>query len=112
MQISETRFRPTPPDDSALKLRVLRGEHGQFTVENGEGSLGGEFDRYYVNFGGYFGEHNPAVFAAAPELYEAVAKARSMLRRAANTAKTVALGRDLNRQADELDAALAKATAA
>lgn len=73
MQISETRFRPTPPDDSALKLRVVQTvdqrAHGQFTIENGEGSIGGEWDRYYVNLSGYCGEHNPGIFAAAPELY-------------------------------------------
>lgn len=79
MKISETKFRPTPPDASALELRVVQsGEqrgYGQFSIENGEGSLGGEWDRYYVDLSGYFGEHNPAVFAAAPELYEALQNA-------------------------------------
>ena len=32
----------------------------------------GNFDRAYVNFSGYFGEHGPHVFAAAPKLLAAL----------------------------------------
>lgn len=68
-----TAFKPTPPDASALILRVIRSGHsGQFSIENGPGSLGGEFDRYYVHLSGYCGQHNPGVFAAAPELLQAL----------------------------------------
>lgn len=74
-----TKFRPTPPDASALNLRVVMGEHGQVSIENGEGTLGGEFDRYYVHIGGYAGQHNPWVFAAAPELLAALEKAHNTL---------------------------------
>lgn len=31
-----------------------------------------EFNDVYVNFSGYFGRHGPQVFAAAPELLEAL----------------------------------------
>jgi len=74
-----TKFKPTPPDASALKLRAVQGQHGQFTIENGDGNLNGEFDRYYVNLGGYTGEHSPWVFAAAPELLVALEKAHNTL---------------------------------
>lgn len=47
--------------------------------------------------------------AALTELMAALGAARTMLRRAANTAKTVSLSRDLDRQADELDDAIARA---
>lgn len=33
---------------------------------------GREFNEVYVNFSGYFGRHGPQVFAAAPELLEAL----------------------------------------
>ena len=55
---------------------------------------------------------NASLIAAAPQLLDALCRARSLLRRAANTAKTVGLGNDLNRQADELDVAIASATGA
>lgn len=29
----------------------------------------------YVSFGGYFGKHNPNIFAAAPDMYEALEEA-------------------------------------
>lgn len=68
-------FKPTPPDASAVCLRVVKGAdqcERQFWIENGPGSLGGEFDKYYVNFSGFFGAHNPWVFAAAPEMFKAL----------------------------------------
>lgn len=67
---SSIPFTPTPPDASALVLRVVPCEHGQFSIENGAGSLGGEFGRYYVHLSGYCGVHDPNVFAAAPEMTE------------------------------------------
>lgn len=72
-------FKPTPPAESALVLQAVQGDHGQWAIRNGPGSLGGEFDRYYVELSGYCGEHNPHVFAAAPELQKALEKARNTL---------------------------------
>lgn len=65
-------LRLTPPDPSALTLHVVpQGAPRQFNIENGPGSLG-DFDREYVSFGGYFGPHDPHVFAAAPGLVGAL----------------------------------------
>jgi hypothetical protein len=66
------KFKPTPADPGTLRLCVVAMQHGQFAIENGPGSLHGEFDRHYVHVSGYFGPHSPWVFAAAPELLEAL----------------------------------------
>lgn len=65
-------FTPTPADESFKVLRVIDLEHGQVSVENGEGLAYGEFDKQYVHLSGYAGPHNPWVFAAAPELFDAL----------------------------------------
>lgn len=69
---ADAPFKPTPPAATALILRAVQGNHGQWTIRNGPGSLGGEFERYYVELSGYCGEHNPRVFAAAPEMLKAL----------------------------------------
>jgi hypothetical protein len=80
--MSASQFiRTTAPD--ALKLHVARqagSEPRQFTIENQHMQLE-NFDQEYVSFGGYFGLHNPEVFAAAPELLEALT---CLLRQTAN----------------------------
>jgi len=50
-----------------------------------------------------------ALHRAAPELLEALVAARTTIRRAANTARTVSSQRDFNAKADILDAVIAKA---
>jgi len=44
----------------------------QFWVANNYSRLEGEWEDIYVNFTGFFGKHGPHVFAAAPELLEAL----------------------------------------
>lgn len=48
------------------------GHPRQFEVRNNFNDLPGEWEVTYVNFGGYFGKHGPHVFAAAPDLLEAL----------------------------------------
>jgi len=43
----------------------------QFSIEQSDYELG-DFGEKYVSFSGYFGEAGPHVFAAAPELLEAL----------------------------------------
>lgn len=45
--------------------------HGQAEVTNTHATLA-DFDRQYVCFSGYFGEYCPELFAAAPDLLEAL----------------------------------------
>lgn len=66
------QFKPTPAEPNARRLRAVRCGSGQWAIENSPGSLGGEFDQHYVHLSGYCGPHNPWVFAAAPELLEAL----------------------------------------
>lgn len=109
-----TKFTPTPPDASALELRVIPGGHPrQFRIENGPGSLGGEFDRYYVALSGYCGEHKPEVFAAAPELYEALEAAHHALNKYEwyNNPKSGWASDDCKTVRQMVDAALAKVEA-
>lgn len=48
----------------------------QFSVENSEADTVNygkmKWDDYYIHFGGYFGNLGPHVFAAAPDLLEAL----------------------------------------
>ena len=53
----------------------------QFSIEQSYYELG-DFDKKYVSFGGYFGEAGPHVFAAAPELLEALVQMLAKVRRA------------------------------
>jgi hypothetical protein len=40
----------------------------------------GEFENKYVSISGYFGDLSPKIFAAAPDLYEALEEIKSELR--------------------------------
>ncbi|WP_185998194.1 hypothetical protein ACLIMP_04370 [Novosphingobium aerophilum] len=84
-------------DPKALKLQVRATDHpGQFNVENDFRNLE-HFDREHVHFGGYFGTHGPHVFAAAPELLEAVIDLLAPLERA--SLMLAAKGKKLDRSA-------------
>lgn len=49
-------------------------EDAQYKVESDYFSVEGEWQDKYVSFCGYFGSYGPHVFAAAPELLEALSK--------------------------------------
>lgn len=67
--------RKTNPFD--LLPRVSRREpSGQATITNNHRGLQ-DWDREYVEFGGFFGTHGPDVFAAAPELLVALTALRN-----------------------------------
>lgn len=64
---------------STLALKVTRAtEDRQFWVE-GHSAKAGDFDHTYVSFSGYFGSYGPNMFAAAPELLEALTACRAEL---------------------------------
>lgn len=48
------------------------GHPNQFEVRNNFNELAGDWDESYVTFSGYFGKHGPHVFAAAPDLLDAL----------------------------------------
>ncbi|GEM_PF-2804404 len=52
------------------KLAIEAWGDRQFQVDSELGSHD-DFDREHVSFGGFFGEHGPYVFAAAPQLLAA-----------------------------------------
>jgi hypothetical protein len=58
-----------------LKLTVrtaLGRDQRQFAIESNHSELDGEFEDRYVLFSGYFGPYKPELFAAAPDLLEAL----------------------------------------
>lgn len=61
---------------SELKLAVnyqWSDDKNQYQItSNWDDVISDCFDDNYVNFTGYFGKYGPEVFAAAPELYEAL----------------------------------------
>lgn len=62
----------TKPEDLLCKVsRSFEGGPDQAEVVNNHSKLR-EFDAEYVAFSGFFGTHGPDVFAAAPELLQAV----------------------------------------
>ena len=65
----ETKWMPGP-------LRVVQTSVArQFNIKRPEDSRippGTEWEDYYVEFSGYFGSYGPHVFAAAPEMAEAL----------------------------------------
>ena len=71
------------------------GHPRQYEIANDYMSLRGNWDDDYVSFSGFFGSYSPNVFAAAPEMLEALKLA------------SAALG--ANRARDVVDAAIAKA---
>ena len=56
--------------DKSLRVRCTLPP-SQFEISNNHVEKG-NFDREYVNFSGYYGEHGPHVFATAPELLAAL----------------------------------------
>ncbi|MBD8556337.1 hypothetical protein IFT84_17655 [Rhizobium sp. CFBP 8762] len=52
---------------------------GNFRIENNTHGLDGEWEDIYVSFSGYFGSYGPELFAAAPELLEALKHARNQI---------------------------------
>lgn len=70
---SATYARPeTPADALKLKVRAAGGDNPrQFWVENDHMRLE-DYGREYVSFSGFYGTHGPEVFAAAPEMAEAL----------------------------------------
>lgn len=56
-----------------LKCGKSLGDDGlQFTIESDWSTTEGEWNDRYVSFSGYFGSYGPHLFAAAPELLEAL----------------------------------------
>lgn len=51
----------------------------QFNISNSHVRLD-DFDKEYVNFGGYFGIYNPQLFASAPDILTALYQYRDDLR--------------------------------
>jgi hypothetical protein len=76
------------------------GPERQFEIANTPSAV--DFRRTYVSFSGYFGSYGPQVFAAAPQLVDALREAREALYAYSPTAIGIAT----------IDAALAAAGAA
>lgn len=53
-------------------LKVVDREQGQFAIESDWSRIDGKWEDIYVCVSGYFGSYGPHMFAAAPELLEAV----------------------------------------
>lgn len=60
------------PEEGPGPLTATRLVRGQFCVTSDWNSRKGTWERKYVEFSGYSGEYNPAIFAAAPDLLAAV----------------------------------------
>lgn len=54
---------------------------GQYRIENETRDIDGKWDDIYVQVSGYFGAAGPYVFAAAPDLLEALEQTQSLLER-------------------------------
>lgn len=52
---------------------------GQYRIENETRDIDGKWDDIYVHVSGYFGAAGPHVFAAAPELLEALEQTQILL---------------------------------
>ncbi len=52
---------------------------GQFEVTSNYLSIDGNFEDRYLNFSGYFGAYGPHMFAAAPEMLEALKDCRDLI---------------------------------
>jgi hypothetical protein len=66
--VSRALCRATPTD--AQRLRVVRhkdDQPGQFQIQNDHKNIQ-DWDREYVDFGGFAGVHSPELFATAPDL--------------------------------------------
>lgn len=62
-------------NEPLLQVEPERGgdDPRQFEINNRHRDLDlADFDRTYVSFSGFFGEHSPHLFAAAPDLLEAL----------------------------------------
>lgn len=55
------------------------GNPGQFEIASDYMRSKGDWDAVYVSFSGFFGSYGPNVFAAAPEMLEALKKALTTL---------------------------------
>lgn len=111
-----TAFQPTPPDASELVLRALPLEHGQVEITNGPGTLGANFNDFYVHLSGYCGQHDPNTFAAAPEMLAALERAErhvetlhSLVLAGGRKSSAVKI---VNRDLNQIRAAIAKARGA
>ncbi len=69
------------PTNSPGRLTVNRHDDApkQAQIESDHRRVAGDWDDIYVDFSGYFGSYGPDMFAAAPELLEALERARSLL---------------------------------
>lgn len=93
--MSITAFKPeSHPGPLHVKCS---GDPRQYEIASDYMHLKGNWDDDYVSFSGFFGSYGPQVFAAAPEMLEALKLA------------SAALG--ANRARDVVDAAIAKAEA-
>lgn len=59
-------------------LTVRQTKHGQFFVERLPAGRE-DWDSKYVSFSGYFGPHSPHLFAAAPDMLDALRLAESFI---------------------------------
>lgn len=90
----------TPADALKLQVRGTKSHPRQFWIENDYLRLKSH-DREYVAFSGYFGVHGPEMFAAAPELVEAL---KGLIRYADAVRHTAGMGKS---QLERLNAAKA-----
>jgi hypothetical protein len=69
------------PTNSPGRLTVKRHDDApqQAQIESDHRHLAGHWDDIYVDFSGFFGSYGPHLFAAAPEVLEALERARSLL---------------------------------
>lgn len=65
------------PESLTLKV-VQKSDPEQFGIESNHHEAEGEWRDIYVNFSGYFGKFGPHMFAAAPEMLEALKKLASI----------------------------------
>jgi hypothetical protein len=55
-----------------MEVLPVDGHPRQFRIQNNPDACGKEWDDQYVSFSGYCGDYPPSIFAAAPELLEAM----------------------------------------
>lgn len=107
-------------NEPLLQVEPERGgdDPRQFEINNRHRDLDlADFDRTYVSFSGFFGEHSPHLFAAAPEMKEALEAVLKVVRDARDNQNCDAstelggyiFGDVMSDAIDDAEAALAKA---
>ena len=79
------------PSEITGPLKVVGTEYPRMhVIENDVNAVPGDFKSKYVRFDGYFGPHGPHVFAAAPQMLEALITIRDRLGQCAETPASAA----------------------